>query len=471
MRTLILITVLMVLFGLGIRADGQALNNFNFEGDGARARGMGGAYISISDDASALTWNPAGLIQIIDPQLSFSFDLFMPNTDYSLDYPNATSQNTSVIYDDTKFRLQYAAFAAPIRIRDHPFVGAVSFSTISSEYDYFEANPDSGFTDPSEPVNLIERTDNRLNQLRLGFGTNVWKKLNFGLGANIYFGKGYVDTSFFYHTSYMHPTQNVLVNVDAKGFVYDTISFSGFNLAGGLLWDDERFAIGATVKTPFWLTQEHVKHELDSVYVNNVLNGELVRGDIDEQDKERVEVPWMVGVGASYQVNERFLVASDFEWRRLGVMDYRVHYDTILSNGDVEENFVESNLNLYNGYTIRVGGEYKFDGGFATIPVRAGFAYDAFGFRMIENLEFEWVDWADDQPDSLTQTFDYGDQITGYTISLGAGLHWELIKLDFAFEYDTRDTDIEGVDHFGTFQVAKEYRTPRISLNFTGFFK
>ncbi|MBD3217582.1 MAG: hypothetical protein GF310_04845 [candidate division Zixibacteria bacterium] len=469
MRTLILSAVLVAMFGFCLSADGQALNNFNFEGDGARARGMGGAYISVAEGASAITWNPAGLIQILDPQISFSFDLFMPKTDFSLDYPSMTSQNLSSTYDDNKFRLQYAAFAAPIRIRDHPFVGAVSFSTLTSEFEYFEANPDSGFTDPAEPVNMIERTDNRLSQLRLGFGTNVWKNLNFGLAANIYFGKGYVDTSFLYSTTIVE--QQTDVSVLAKGFVYDTITYSGFNLMGGFQWDSDKFALGATVNIPYWLTQEHVKHELDSVYVGGVLDGELLRGDIDEQGKQRTLVPWMIGLGASYQVTEKLLLSSDFEWRRFGTMDYRIHYDTVLSNGDIEENYVETNLNLENGYTIRVGGEYLLEGGFAVIPIRAGFSYDAFGFRTIENLEFQWVNWADDQPDSLVQSFDYGDQHTGYTLTLGTGLHWELIKLDFAFEYDTRDTDIEGIDHYGIFQVAKEFRAPRISLNFTGFFR
>ena len=34
---------------------------FNFIGTGARARGMGGAFIGVADDATAISWNPAGL--------------------------------------------------------------------------------------------------------------------------------------------------------------------------------------------------------------------------------------------------------------------------------------------------------------------------------------------------------------------------------------------------------------------------
>lgn len=33
-------------------------------GSGARAIGMGGAFIGIADDATAASWNPAGLIQL-----------------------------------------------------------------------------------------------------------------------------------------------------------------------------------------------------------------------------------------------------------------------------------------------------------------------------------------------------------------------------------------------------------------------
>jgi long-subunit fatty acid transport protein len=41
-------------------------------GSGARAMGTGGAYIAIADDATAANWNPAGLIQLVKPELSFA---------------------------------------------------------------------------------------------------------------------------------------------------------------------------------------------------------------------------------------------------------------------------------------------------------------------------------------------------------------------------------------------------------------
>ena len=39
-------------------------------GSGARALGMGGAFIAIADDATAASWNPGGLTQLERPELS-----------------------------------------------------------------------------------------------------------------------------------------------------------------------------------------------------------------------------------------------------------------------------------------------------------------------------------------------------------------------------------------------------------------
>ncbi len=39
-------------------------------GSGARALGMGGAFIAVADDATAASWNPGGLVQLERPELS-----------------------------------------------------------------------------------------------------------------------------------------------------------------------------------------------------------------------------------------------------------------------------------------------------------------------------------------------------------------------------------------------------------------
>ncbi|MBU0567282.1 hypothetical protein KJ693_09645 [bacterium] len=42
-------------------------------GVGARALGMGGAFVGLADDASALYWNPAGTSQLNQKELFFAY--------------------------------------------------------------------------------------------------------------------------------------------------------------------------------------------------------------------------------------------------------------------------------------------------------------------------------------------------------------------------------------------------------------
>ncbi len=55
--------------------NGNSLQNWNFLGGGARAKGMGGAYLGVSDDAYAGTWNPAGLIYNEGVLVAFNYSL------------------------------------------------------------------------------------------------------------------------------------------------------------------------------------------------------------------------------------------------------------------------------------------------------------------------------------------------------------------------------------------------------------
>lgn len=467
MRTIIVALFLCIALTANVYGQVVTLDNLNFLGAGARARSMGGAFISIADDGTALSWNPAGLIQVVDPQISFSLDYFHPKSTYDLSYADNPEFNVADPLQDDKFPFSFMAFTAPIRIMDHPFVASASYSVVSTRLTDYVTRV--GFEEIDSPFVFNESYDSRLNNLRLGFGTNIYKSLNFGMGLDIYFGKGYEDYGFQYKYSYIHPVQNVLVNEVFKSAKADTITYSGLNFIGGLLWQGEKFRVGATVQTPFWLTQKHVVHYADTVWVNGLPTPST--GDIDELQKERVQVPWSLGLGTSYKLSEDFLMAADFEWKRYGTANIRLHFDTLLSNGDYEEQYYEFGLNMRNGYQVRCGGEYLLHPGFATLPLRAGFRYEVLGLLQHENLDYMYVIDEDEADSTLVETYKNGDPVHGLILSFGAGLHWELVKLDFAFEYDMRDNNSNGEDYYGSFDAVSEYRGTRIILNFTGLFK
>src|SRR5207342_2125001 len=68
------VTLLAILVGLPAAASAQSFNLV-----GTRARGMGGAFVAVADDASATWWNPAGLPNslIVDGVVDFQSDGFI----------------------------------------------------------------------------------------------------------------------------------------------------------------------------------------------------------------------------------------------------------------------------------------------------------------------------------------------------------------------------------------------------------
>ena len=82
MRQLIILVLLLIYIVLPVQAADEgvfgATAPFLRFGVGARAFGMGGAYVAVADDATATYWNPAGLAQLNGNQLSaMHTELFM----------------------------------------------------------------------------------------------------------------------------------------------------------------------------------------------------------------------------------------------------------------------------------------------------------------------------------------------------------------------------------------------------------
>lgn len=69
-RAAIIMAVMMAIILIASDTSATKLaGEFLATGFGARALGMGGAFVSIADDASAINWNPAGLVQIQRSQI------------------------------------------------------------------------------------------------------------------------------------------------------------------------------------------------------------------------------------------------------------------------------------------------------------------------------------------------------------------------------------------------------------------
>lgn len=117
---------LLLVFVLGSFLSGTAQTNtenfaqfrFNFNNPGARAAGIGGAFISIADDATAAEANPAGLTTLIRPELSFE----TKGIQFKQKVANFSSSGTAANYtlESKIFRRpvispSFASFVYPLR--------------------------------------------------------------------------------------------------------------------------------------------------------------------------------------------------------------------------------------------------------------------------------------------------------------------------------------------------------------------
>ena len=92
-------------------------------GSGARALGVAGAFTAVADDATAASWNPAGLIQLERPEASFMLRETRVDQDHYAD-----SESFSVGEDKFDDRnLNYVSSVYPFRLAERNFVFSLNY--------------------------------------------------------------------------------------------------------------------------------------------------------------------------------------------------------------------------------------------------------------------------------------------------------------------------------------------------------
>jgi hypothetical protein len=112
--------------GMEARAQGVSLSR---AGSGARAAGMGDAFVAVSDDGTAASWNPAGLAQLRQPEFSFVYAL----SDQALGLSGLRSPDDRSLYayrypvSGASSSIDFASAALPFSIVRRPVTLQVSW--------------------------------------------------------------------------------------------------------------------------------------------------------------------------------------------------------------------------------------------------------------------------------------------------------------------------------------------------------
>lgn len=387
-------------------------------GNGAAALGMGGAYVAIADDLSALTWNPAGLSNKKGFRMQFDSVYSSGSEDFEVTTrQSGTSQHD---FSVSGFQPQSIALTYQIQRDDTIFGPAFSWnrSTLSL-LDYKMDAPATGhyetpFFISADYSEIYNRTYDRGGEDVYSFGFS-FKKNRFAIGStwNVLTGEST-------ETLVIHQTQNgtqQYFTPDGEpasapfSFTNDVThdwkkKYSGSYLSVGTLYEvNEKLSVGGLVRFGYKRkvdTNELVKVDFD-------LSGPFPSSDhrISELDPSTLEskIPIEVSGGLAVHLNTRLLIASS-----LIFADYRM-------NGFQSEFLFPTNQRAAYGHQT------------ALIQWRNGLEYQANDIMKVRGGII-----IDDQPYSLNYyPVNEPDDSPFYGFTLGGG--WTYLRIGFDVVY------------------------------------
>ncbi len=346
--------------------------DFNFIGAGARARGMGGAFIGGADDATAASWNPAGLVFLEKTEASVTY--VYSSVFESIDNESVEDLGLSHGY------LNFVSAAIPLSIGARNVVGCLAYQRV---IDLFNKSFQTLYDANQIPYDYDTHQKGGVDAISPSLGIQVSPQFSLGLAYNIYTGGlnekwTYLDTD---------------EEVDAPKETY-----TGSNISMGGLFDFGKFRIGAVYKTPFTLKSER-DEELNAGGLINFWGYEF-----------EMKMPAMLGLGISFEPTPNLRLAADFEMRSFSKFETRTTWTSPDRQDENSDEFIKAELEDVNQF--RVGAEYLLMAGNSFIPLRIGFKTEPKPYK------------------------DYNDdQVVGAALTLGTGLVGKSYTLGLTLEY------------------------------------
>ena len=398
MRKVGLATLALMMGAIAVMA--QSNVDFNIIGAGARARGMGGAFIGVADDATAIGWNPAGIAQLDKMEASAVgvFNMKKATEDQNWNYPlyswdSTASSEASVSHIAPSF----FSLIIPFKATDRNVVIGVAYNRMIDMG--WGKSKDS--TTASWTVEKEWKGTGGIDAITPALAIQITPKFSLGLAGNIVMNS-YKET---YNADY------------SDGDYYEETyeeSYSGFNLNSGILAQlNKQISVGAMFRFPFTLSVEQEENSWSSSYIGT--------GSLPLYEYE-ITMPMMFGVGLAFRPSENMTLAFDYERRNYSSSEMTGPYSS--TGADTTYNWGMQNVNQ-----LRVGMEYLFVGQNAVFPVRLGFRTNPQVWPALEWKEDASGNWSSDSTG-----------LNGTVFTGGFGMKFGNIWFDLAGEYGTTTT-------------------------------
>lgn len=342
----------------GLLVAEQSRPSFSVLGAGARAAGMGGAFTALADDASAASFNPAGLALLVRPEASLVLDA-RSRSDAHAAFANVEG-GTLELYDPsrTSFDTRDLNFASAT----YPLVTAGRNLTFQLSYHRlidFAFDGNRRFTErrpDGEPIALLsQRVDQAgdVSTLSVAAAYQLTQRMSLGLTLSRWSGDWTFDTV---------TREEPAGGGESQELRYRQVNdWQGWNATGGVLLRYRYLNVGATVRSGFD-GDYRVDSELATSFPTPFEPSSRFSGTL------RWPASWTVGVAV--KPRDTWFVTADyaeFDWDDMEIRG--------LEGGPV--NFFdlqpEAETEARHAGQWRFGTEYTFLPGRQVVAVRAGY--------------------------------------------------------------------------------------------------
>jgi long-subunit fatty acid transport protein len=376
-------------------------SSMNPVGSGARALGMGGAFIAVADDATAASWNPGGLIQLETPEVSVVGAYFQRNEDLTF----GTNPEADGGQDVVNGNLNYLSAAYPFTAFNRNMIVSVNYQHL------FDFTRQWAFPlTHTEPNFVLDRDidieqEGSLSAIGIAYCMQWTPSISFGITLNLW-QDGLYDNKWQAETIQSGSGEYVGSDVIFEGKGKDEYLFNGFNANLGLLWHiNSQLTLGLVIKTPFTADLTHKSsYEMEIVRTDD--DAVISFGSSSDETDEELDMPMSYGVGLAYRFSDTLTTSLDIyrtEWGDYILTDSEGNKISPITGESADE------ANVKPTHQVRAGVEYLYIKDTYVIPFRGGIFYDPAP--------------TDRNPDDF------------YGLSLGGGIAIGKFIFDMAYQY------------------------------------
>jgi long-subunit fatty acid transport protein len=333
---------------------------------------MGGAFLARPDDATAASWNPAGLSYLRRPEVSGVFTASGLTSNQT--FPNGTTgvdhrSGSTPDFFSAAYPIQWGSLSGAGQVS---FQRVISFSNhrsfVNGSGAYFSTDSSGGF-----------------DVLAIGAGAHVFQRLRVGITVNRWFN------------GYDLEVDKQVPRVES--FQKTTFGISAWNVNAGIIYSPwESLNVGVVGKTAFTGDVNLTQSRTDAG---------IMTWSQYQAAAQSLDFPGAVGVGLSWRPRSALTISSDYTrtfWSKAKIRNFFIlPAPAISEKGGVTPGTPQvfpslpyptlSDFDQQDTQQVRLGVEYVVVGDRVRWPLRAGAFTDSQYFRASNGAAPRFIGW------------------------------------------------------------------------------